>query len=160
MGKAQWKVPAEVDAVRVEIEAWRSSREKRGPIPSAFWTAAAALARRYSVYRISQALRLNYGVLKRRMKGLSVDASQPCLDSDSPGAGRGFIEVTGVEVVRAEPSADTSVAPQPVVDSASVPNELSIEVLDESGARMTVRISDGSGVDVGALVGSFWQRGR
>ena len=67
MRKTEWEMPADVAAVYLEIEEWRTKRTKRTAIPIGIWSSAVELANRYNVYRISRALRLNYEALKRRL---------------------------------------------------------------------------------------------
>ncbi len=46
------------------FQRWRSSHTGRLPIPERLWAAAAELARRHGVFRISKSLNLEYGKLK------------------------------------------------------------------------------------------------
>ena len=46
------------------FEQWRSSHTGRLPIPDPLWAAAAELARRHGVFRVSKSLHLEYGKLK------------------------------------------------------------------------------------------------
>lgn len=50
------------------LEAWRKTRQHRQPIPETLWRQMAALARTHGVSSVSQALRLNYEALKRRVR--------------------------------------------------------------------------------------------
>jgi hypothetical protein len=57
-----------LEAVRCQFEHWRESRKnRRERIPENLWSAAAGLRQQYSVNQISNALRLNYNDLKKRM---------------------------------------------------------------------------------------------
>ena len=53
-----------LEVVRHQFEAWRKRRRCRGRIPEALWQAAGDLCREHSICELSQALRLNYNVLK------------------------------------------------------------------------------------------------
>jgi len=57
-----------LEEVRTEFEAWRKRRRCRSRIPEALWQAAADLCREHSLCEVSQALRLNYNDLKRRVQ--------------------------------------------------------------------------------------------
>jgi len=153
MEKTEWEMPADVAAVRSEIEAWRANRKKRAPVPSSIWSAATALAQRYSVYRISQALRLNYGGLKRRLVGLSGETTKSSTGDDENVAGRKFVELSGVGTMAAVPQQAAS-----IVAGNRAGDYVEVEVSDGSGARMTVRVTNDSQVDLTGLVGTFWSR--
>lgn len=58
---------AQLKPVRRALEVWRKTRLLRQPIPATLWTEMAALARIYGVSSVSQALRLDYYALKRRV---------------------------------------------------------------------------------------------
>lgn len=64
--------PSTTDALaqaRWEFERWRRSRPRGARIPEALWVVAAELARSHGVSRTSQALRLDYYALQRRLRG-------------------------------------------------------------------------------------------
>ncbi len=52
-----------------ELEEYRRSRPRRAKLPESIWEAAAALGREHGVYAVSQALRLDYMGLKKRVGG-------------------------------------------------------------------------------------------
>ena len=58
---------------RRALEVWRKTRPHRQPIPESLWTQMAALARLHGVSPVSQALRLDYYNLKRRVS----EAAEP-----------------------------------------------------------------------------------
>jgi hypothetical protein len=58
---------SEMAPVRRALEAWRKTRASRQPIPEALWTEMAILGRTHGVSSVSQALRLDYYALKRRV---------------------------------------------------------------------------------------------
>jgi hypothetical protein len=78
-----------LEEVRARFETWRRSRKPRSRIPKSLWSAAAAVCIEQPIYRVSQALRLNYTELKGRVgRTKSVSATQhPCLD-------RNFVELS------------------------------------------------------------------
>ncbi len=57
-------LPADIRKTHRRFERWRSSHTGRLPIPEPLWAAAAELARKHGVFRISKSLHLEYGKLK------------------------------------------------------------------------------------------------
>mgnify|MGYP000906117048 FL=1 len=53
-----------LEQARNAVAAWRARRARLGPMPERLWRAAAALARRYGVSRISSELQVNYARLR------------------------------------------------------------------------------------------------
>jgi hypothetical protein len=122
---------AALKRLRERIDDWRSSREKLHPMPTRLWREAAALARELGVNPVRGALGLNYESLKRHLEDESV----------ATGAGEvsigKFVELSGAQLL-GSPSGG------PVV-----------ELCDPSGARLTVRLTAGSTLDVVELVEAF-----
>src|SRR5215203_5050928 len=50
-----------------ELEEYRRMRRRRAKLPESIWEAAAELARKHGVYAVTQALRLDYMGLKKRL---------------------------------------------------------------------------------------------
>lgn len=131
---------ARLEQLRGELEAWRRTRPKLGPLPGHFWEEAAALARSLEPYRVAKTLHLNYVVLKQRMSALQpASRVRPAASVSSPcrGDGGGFIEV----------------------DRVPLPNRLSsegavVEMVGVDGARLTIRFQAGC-PDVAALFAAF-----
>jgi hypothetical protein len=124
-----------------QIEAWRRTRPNTRPMPPKLWREATLAARKLGIYRVSRALRLNYGMLKRRVgpagsrRGGSrrVERSEP-LAPTSPG----FVEVSGFAHLSAAAAGDETV----------------VEVVACDGARLTIRLK-GPHSDVAALIRAF-----
>ena len=155
MKKDRWEMPSDVLAVHREIETWRKNREKRGPIPSSIWLAASSLAKRYGVYRIAQTLHLHYGALKRRLlEGKETDeaARIPQKIRESKGSCE-FVELTGIDLNEERSRAAASGGREGAY-------QLEIEVSNGLGSQMTVRVLEGSGVDVSQIVREFCGRSR
>lgn len=57
-----------LEKVREQFEAWCQRLKKRSAIPDALWQAAINLCQDYSISKISSMLRLNYAVLKQRVR--------------------------------------------------------------------------------------------
>jgi hypothetical protein len=61
-------VKRELDEVRELFERWRENRKRGARIPAELWQAAVALFPRYTVNRISRALRLGYKDVRTRVE--------------------------------------------------------------------------------------------
>lgn len=111
------------------LEAWRRTRQHRQPIPESLWSAMAKVAGVYGVSRVSQALRVGYYALKRRVAGSELQ--KPA------GARAAFLEVS--------------------LPSAPDPSGCVIEWENRGGARMTLRLGPGNNSQVLALAEAFWR---
>ncbi len=122
--------PASLEALRRRFERWRRSRKVRSRIPDALWTSAVQAAGRYGLYRTTQALRLDYYALKKRVADAASDGE--------PGreAVASFLEL-----------------PALVSDGVS---ECIVELEDPGGAKMRLHLKGGAVPDVAALARSFW----
>jgi hypothetical protein len=120
-----------IEPVQRELEAWRRTRKHRERIPERLWNSMAQLAGSCGVSRVSQALRVEYPALKRRVHR----ASPAKAESPRP---------SFLEIKMAAPSA----LPGCVV-----------ELEKRSGEKMTLRLAQSTGGDLVALVETFW-RGR
>lgn len=135
MGRRKRALPAQVEAVRDRLEAWRRSRRSlRERIPERLWQSAARLARTHGVHPIARALRLNYDHLKRRV-----------------GEGRETAEAGQAS----EPAFVELDLGQPRSEAHCV-----VELEDRRGAKMTIRLEGASQVDVVGLAGAFWRKRR
>jgi hypothetical protein len=64
-------IPQDMQKVCRRFERWRSAHTGRLPIPARLWAAAVELAREHGVSPTAQALRLEYGKLKRLLVSAS-----------------------------------------------------------------------------------------
>ena len=55
-----------LEEVKEQFEQWRRDKKGREKIPEALWTAAVSLTRQQPVFKVAEALRLNYNDLKER----------------------------------------------------------------------------------------------
>jgi len=62
------EISGDLEQLRRRFEEFRASRPKRSPFPEALWAAAAELAKQYGVNQTAQALRLEYGGLRKRIE--------------------------------------------------------------------------------------------
>jgi len=104
-----------LDELARQLTDWRATRPPGQRIPKELWSAAAELARTYTVSSVATALRLSYADLRRRVHG-SKDQAQ-----------RAVLPTTFVQLA----------APQPLA-AASAP--ASLELIEPSGARLLVRL--------------------
>jgi hypothetical protein len=118
--------------LRGHIEQWRSTRKGQGPMPESLWVAATAAAKRFGVTRVAKQLTVGHAGLRRRLDVARGGQAR------RPRAASGFLEVTGAELLSAQPAAATL-----------------IELAAKDGSRLTVTVPEGSGVDVPALVSAL-----
>lgn len=71
MARQSPDVPHDMQKVYRRFERWRSTHTGRLPIPVRLWSAAVELAREHGVSPTAQALRLEYGKLKRLLESAS-----------------------------------------------------------------------------------------
>jgi hypothetical protein len=123
-------LPGTVDSLRRRIEAWRRTRKRGSPMPVPLWTAAAELAKTHGVLKIAHAIRVDFGALKKRVHGMASAERKTGLP--------GFVEL------------------QPFAAPARA--EAVLDLADDTGARMTCRMTEGLTLDVIALANAFWRR--
>jgi len=144
-------IPSDMKALGQRIEQWRKTRQNRDPMPAELWEAAVALAGRYGVYPTAQGLTVDFGGLKRRVEKAALSSSpeiQACsiaptlTPGTAPSETFQFVEI------------DTS----QVMEVSRLP-KISVELSTPDGAKMTLRMEGGTGVDAIGLAGTFWKRG-
>ena len=118
------------------IEHWRRTRARRTAMAPELWSAAVELGHRHGAYRVARALRINFECLKRRM----AEAKTAEERSAPPSA---FVAWTGAEILGASSAAGTV-----------------MELSDETGVRLTLRLGAGAEVDVAGVVAAFRRRGE
>lgn len=116
--------------LKQRLESWREHRRFGSRIPTAFWEAAAELAREGSVGTVARDLRLDYYTLKQRVEGLH--QNQPSVN------GASFVELPSIEV--------------------PAPRECTVELDDGRGAKMTVQLAGESSQQLRVLAETFWRR--
>lgn len=120
-----------IEDVRKQFEQWRQTRKKRGVIPDHLWGAAVALSKYHSPSKISQALRLDYSDLKKRIER---SCSEHLPEAIQP-------KFIGFEIGNRQ----------------SV--EYIIEMAHKNGAAMKAHIK-GSHIDLIELSKTFWSAGK
>jgi hypothetical protein len=128
------KLTAEARRVRDRIEQWRRTRAKRTAMPAELWTDAVALARGEGAYRTARALRVDFESLKRRI------AESSAGEGGAAAPASAFVELTGAQLLAAPTTGAT------------------VELSDDAGTRMTVRLATGIEVDVARWIAAFRRR--
>lgn len=113
------------------LESYRERNPRPRRLPDEIWKRAAALARAYGVNAVARALRLNYYALKRRVSTLP--AARPTEIAPN------FVEVC--------------------VGAGGTSSGGTLELEDGTGRRMKVTLGVGAGLDLEALVTTFWEAG-
>ena len=76
-----------LEEVQEQFAQWRRDKKGREKIPETLWTAAAALTGRHPVFKVAEALRLNYNDLKgRASKGITEAPGGPAFVELKPAA--------------------------------------------------------------------------
>lgn len=130
-----------LEALLDQIEGWRRMRPRPRAMPEPLWDEAATLARELGVYRVAQALRLNFDTLKRRAKHSGTRTAQRRVLARAMPVAHGFVEVTGLAELGA----------------AGLAGQTVVEVVSSDGARLSIRMPCAS-AEVVAWIGAF--RGR
>ena len=112
------------------LSGWRATRRPRQRIPEALWRAATRLARTHGVSAISSALKLGYYELQRRLRASSAPRGSRRATCAAPH----FIQLAPPE----RPAEGNSV-----------------EVLQPSGQRLTLRLAHCTSEDLVALMQTF-----
>jgi len=132
----QSALPGAVEEVLKGIEHWRRTREKRTAMPEPLWAAATAAARKHGVYQVARVLRVDYDTLKRRAKMRAKKRRE------GTSARARFVELRPVS---------PPIAPLP-------PTGAVVELSDNAGSKLTVRLPLGSTVDIAGLASALWSR--
>ena len=85
------KMHPTLEEVKEQFAQWRRDKKGREKIPEALWAAAVSQTRRQPVFKVTEALRLNYNDLKERACKIATEAS----------SGPAFVELKPVSAVMA-----------------------------------------------------------
>ncbi|MBN1227639.1 MAG: hypothetical protein JXA79_11660 [Deltaproteobacteria bacterium] len=118
--------------IQKQFEDWRSTRQKREPIPEALWEAAVGAAQYNPVGRVSRVLRLDHRKLKKRIRARYGDNFFG-VDLDA-----GFIEIDSRQLL--------------------CPVECIVETQQPDGARMKMHIKSGNGFNPLEIAKAFWHK--
>ena len=137
-------IPKDIQKVRQRLERWRGAHTGPLPIPEGSWAAAVELAREHGVFHTAQALRLEYGKLKRLL-----ESSGPVVPS-----GRTKVKRGGRRGVRSLP------APPAFLELMTSPtaglSECLIELEGRRG-KMRTQWKGTSAPDLGGLSRALWE---
>jgi hypothetical protein len=122
--------PAQIHPLAQRLKAWRSTRIRGQRIPEELWKAAVDLARVHGLHPTAAALKLNYYGLQRRLLGDHVPRK------------RRVIPAPFVELV-------------PPAMPCGLDERGTVEMVQASGARLTLRLPHASAKDLLALVHLF-----
>jgi hypothetical protein len=126
-------LPAGLDGIRRRFEEWRRTRRVGSRIPDRLWASAAIAAGKYGISRTANVLGVNYATLKKH-----IPPQTPAARSVSEeGAAATFLEL----------------APPARVGSC----QCTLELEDDSGAKMRVHLQSAATPDLAALSRSFWE---
>jgi hypothetical protein len=131
MGRKAQPLPADLAKARTVFDRWRKGRKTRTRVPDDLWETAVPLARKYSLHRVARALGLNYDSLKGRM-------------------------AQAVDDRREAPTVPTFIE----VSRPKVAEECVVELEERRGAKMTIRFSGSSALDIVGLASAFFRRRR
>ncbi len=82
------QLPAAIERVRSQFEAWRAQKNRGYRIPERLWCAAAEAARHHGVHAVSRAVRLEHAALQRRVHTASgVIATPTFIELEASAAG-------------------------------------------------------------------------
>jgi len=126
---------SQVKQARQQLETWRKTRKHGERIPERLWTSQVALARAHGVSPVSQALRLDYYALKRR-----VLESEPVRKSGLKAVAP-FVEL-------------------PLIGQPATSPRCTVELAKNTGASLTICWEGPAAVDLIGLAEIFWRGGR
>ena len=137
MKNGKKEVPKRVLMLLDQIEYWRRNRKKRSPMPEELWDTATRLAQKYKVSTIASIAKLDYKTLKRRSAG---GGGKSYRSKKSRKTEMNFVEVPSL------------------LSSSPTTEENVIELSDETGRKMTLRLPKSVEVDTERLITNFWDQ--
>ena len=142
-------LPAEAEQLKQQIQDWRRAKANPSvPMPGALWGAAIRLAKGFGVCRISRAVGLDYGWLRKRVS----ESSGPVAPDTDP--------VRRTATDPGPPVRSSAAGPEGSGFQRPVGCRVVVELSAPDGARMRVRLEAGTPLDLAGLVSSFLGRGR
>jgi len=144
--EAVFSGPIELKGLHRRIEAWRRTQPGTRPMPEELWKEASGFAQKLGICRVSRALRVNYGGLKRRVLACGQAVVDGRRSQRTPTvARRDFVELSGLPAFG-------------VLSEAAAGSDAVVEVAAPDGTRLTIRVKGATSPNVAAWVSSF--RGR
>ena len=120
------------EQIEERFKRWRENRQRGERIPEALWAAAVGAAKEHGPYRISQALRLDYAGLKKR------------LERAGGGVRTGKPEARFVELFAAP------------VSTAMGMRECVVELENGRGAKMRVELNGAGLAGLAGMCSALW----
>lgn len=124
---------ARLEGVQRRFEHWRRTRKVLSRVPEPLWAAAVKMAGTWGISHTAKALRVNYNVLKKRVEHQAAAAPS----GPEENAVATFLEL----------------APPTRVGSC----QCTLELEDDSGAKMRIHLQSTETPDLSALSRSFWE---
>ena len=138
--------PIELKGLQRRIEACRRTQPGTRPMPEELWKEASGFARKLGICRVSRALRVNYGGLKRRVLSRGLPVVDGRRRERSPTVVRpDFIELSGLPALGA-------------LSEAAAGSDAVVEVVAPDGTRLTIRVKRATNPNVAAWVSAFRDR--
>jgi hypothetical protein len=132
----QRSVHPDIERARGRVELWRQERKQHGPMPEGLWHEAARLAHHHGVQAVAVALRLDYGRLKARVRGVDQQTLSAPLGAGEESSAEENDHGGVVEFVELRPVA---AAPVPSSEQA----EATIELTRADGSTLSIRLPVG-----------------
>ena len=126
-------LPALVDSVQWRFEHWRRTRRVLSRIPEPLWAAAVEMADTCGISHTAKALRVNYNALRKRVEHQT--AAVPRKPEENTVTT--FLELA---------------SPTRVGDC-----QCTVELKDDSGAKMRIHLQSAETPDLAALSRTFWE---
>jgi hypothetical protein len=138
--------PVELKGLHRRIQAWRQTLPGTRPMPEELWKQASGFAQKLGICKVSRALRVNYGGLKRRV----LASGLPAVDGRRSERTRSvirpdFIELSGLPAFGA-------------LSEAPAGSDAVVEVVVADGTRLTIRVKGVTSPNVAAWVSAFLGR--
>ena len=134
-----------LEGIRRRFERWRQTRRGLSRIPEPLWVAAVEMAGTCGISHTAKALRVNYSALRKRVEQQVVAAA-------------GRLEENRAD--QRDPQAGTASVPA-FLELAAAPRvgscQCTMELEDDSGAKMRVHLQSAEAPDLAALSRSFWE---
>lgn len=126
-------LPTRAERIRRRFERWRQTRRGLSRIPESLWAAAVEMVATCGISRTAKALRVNYNALRKRVEQQGAAAPRGPEENNATT----FLEL----------------APPTRVGSC----QCTLELEDDSGAKMRVHLQGTEAPDLATLSRSFWE---
>jgi hypothetical protein len=149
MARQSPDIPHDMQKVYRRFERWRSAHRGRLPIPARLWSAAVELACDHGVSTTAQALRLEYGKLKRLVESAG-PVPKPMVKR------RRIVKAPGAGLRRTRSSAPTPTFLELMTSPAAGLAECLIDLEGRRG-KMRIQWKGTTAPDLGGLSRALWE---